>query len=121
GVPTFRTRGVIANFQPLWAYADTWITDLTVPALGPERSRWIYPIGSLARAGAVVAFGSDWSVSSLNPLEGIQVAVTRQGPAGEAAPPLNPEEAGALPAAPAADPIGAAHAHGLQAPSRALA
>src|SRR5262249_32672700 len=114
-VPRFRKLGVIANFQPLWAYADTWITDLTLPALGPERSRWIYPIGSLARAGAVVAFGSDWSVSSLDPLEGIQVAVTRQGPAGEAAPPFNPEEAGAPPAALAAYTIGAAHAKGLQA------
>ena len=39
----------------------------------------LYPIGSVARSGAVLAFGSDWSVSSLNPLEGIQVAVTRQG------------------------------------------
>ena len=113
-VPRFRKLGVIANFQPLWAYADTWITDLTVPALGPERSRWIYPIGSLSRAGAVVAFGSDWSVSSLNPLEGIQVAVTRQGPGGEAAPPLNPEEALPLPAALAAYTIGAAYANGLE-------
>jgi predicted amidohydrolase YtcJ len=114
-VPRFRKLGVIANFQPLWAYADTWITDLTIPALGPERSRWIYPIGSLARAGAVLAFGSDWSVSSLDPLEGIQVAVTRQGPAGEAAPPLDPEEAIPLPAALAAYTIGAAYANGVEA------
>jgi predicted amidohydrolase YtcJ len=78
-VPRFRRLGVIANFQPLWAYADTYITKLTVPALGAERSRWLYPIASLAKSGAVVACGSDWSVTSLNPLDAIQVGVTRRG------------------------------------------
>jgi predicted amidohydrolase YtcJ len=114
-VPRFRKLGVIANFQPLWAFADSYITDLTLPALGPERSRWLYPIGSVARAGAILAFGSDWSVSSLNPLEGIQVAVTRQGPAGEPASPLHAEEALPLPAALAAYTIGSAYASGLEA------
>ena len=109
-LPRFRRLDVIANFQPLWAFADSYITELTIPALGPERSRWLYPIGSLARSGAVLAFGSDWSVSSLNPLEGIQVALTRQGPAGEAAPPLLPGEAIDLPTALAAYTIGAAQA-----------
>ncbi|MBE3129680.1 MAG: amidohydrolase family protein, partial [Acidobacteria bacterium] len=64
----------------LWAYADPYITDLTVPILGPGRSRWLYPIGSVAGTGAVIAGGSDWSVSSMNPLEAIQVALTRRGP-----------------------------------------
>ncbi|HEY7818917.1 MAG TPA: amidohydrolase, partial [Vicinamibacteria bacterium] len=77
-IPRFKTLGVVANFQPLWAYADTYITELTEPQLGPERSRWLYPIGSLAKSGAVLAAGSDWSVSSMNPLEAIQVAVTRR-------------------------------------------
>jgi predicted amidohydrolase YtcJ len=109
-VPRFRALGVIANFQPLWGYADSYIKDLTWPALGPERSRYLYPIGSVARSGAVLAFGSDWSVSSLNPLEGIQVAVTRQGVGGEPDPPLLPEEAIDLPTAIAAYTIGAAYA-----------
>jgi predicted amidohydrolase YtcJ len=109
-VPRFRALGVAANFQPLWAYADAYIRDLTWPALGPERSRRLYPIGSVARSGAVLAFGSDWSVSSLNPLEGIQVAVTRQGPSGDKEPPLLPEEAIDLPAAVAAYTIGGAWA-----------
>jgi predicted amidohydrolase YtcJ len=78
-VPRFRRLGVIANFQPLWAYADTYITELTEPVLGPERSRWLYPIRSLADTGAVVACGSDWSVTSMNPLDAIQVAMTRRG------------------------------------------
>jgi len=78
-IPRFRQLGVIANFQPLWAYADSYITELTEPALGPERSRWLYPIASVMKTGAVVACGSDWSVSSMNPLDAMQVAVTRRG------------------------------------------
>jgi len=83
---------VIASFQPLWAFADSYITDLTEPVLGPARSRWLYPIGSLVKSGAVVAPGSDWTVSSMNPLEAIQVAVTRRGPTDSAGPAWIPEE-----------------------------
>jgi predicted amidohydrolase YtcJ len=79
-IPRFKRLGVAANFQALWAYADAYITDLTLPILGPVRSRWLYPIGSVARTGAVIVGGSDWSVSSMNPLEAIQVALTRRGP-----------------------------------------
>ncbi len=76
-IPRFRELGAVANFQPLWAMADNYITDLTMPILPPATHRWIYPIGSVLRSGAVVAFGSDWSVSSVNPLEEIEVAVRR--------------------------------------------
>ena len=79
-IPRFKALGVTANFQPLWAYADPYITELTLPILGPGRSRWLYPIGSVARTGAVIVGGSDWSVSSMNPLEAMQVAITRRGP-----------------------------------------
>ncbi|MEO8277815.1 MAG: amidohydrolase [Thermoanaerobaculia bacterium] len=76
-IPRFRDLGVIADFQPLWAFEDTYIKDLTAPFLGPERMRWNYPIASMAKSGAVLAAGSDWSVSSMNPLEAIEVALTR--------------------------------------------
>ncbi len=79
-IPRFKRLGAAANFQALWAYADPYITDLTLPILGPARSRWLYPIGSVARTGARIVGGSDWSVSSMNPLEAIQVAVTRRAP-----------------------------------------
>ncbi len=79
-IPRFRELGVIANFQPLWAFADPYIKDLTLPTLGPVRSRWLYPIGSVVKTGAMIAAGSDWPVTSLNPIEAIQVAVTRRGP-----------------------------------------
>jgi len=112
--PRFRTLGVIANFQPLWAWADPYITDLTLPALTPETARWIYPIRSVAAAGATLAFGSDWSVSSPNPLAGIQVAVTRRNPDGSGAAFL-PEESIPLATALAAYTMGSAFALGLDA------
>ena len=77
-IPRFQKLGIVANFQPLWAYPDEYITELTIPVLGPERSRWLYPIGSIVRTGATIVGGSDWSVSSMNPLDAIQVAVTRR-------------------------------------------
>jgi predicted amidohydrolase YtcJ len=77
-IPRFARLRVVANFQPLWAYRDSYISDLTEPKLGPERSRYLYPIASVMKSGAMVAAGSDWSVSSMNPLEAIQVGVTRR-------------------------------------------
>jgi hypothetical protein len=112
-MPRFRTLGVTANFQPLWAYADPYITDLTLPALAPATARRIYPIGSAEEAGAPLAFGSDWSVTSADPLRGIQVAVTRQGLDGTPEPFL-PNEAIRLDTALAAYTIGAARALGLE-------
>lgn len=91
-IPRFRRLGAAANFQALWAYADPYITDLTLPILGPARSRWLYPIGSVAATGAVVVGGSDWSVSSMNPLEAIEVALTRRGPDDPPGPAWIPEE-----------------------------
>ncbi|MDZ7361098.1 MAG: amidohydrolase [candidate division KSB1 bacterium] len=91
-IPRFRRLGVVANFQSLWAYADKYITDLTEPALGPARSRWLYPIASVMKTGAVVAGGSDWSVSSMNPLAAMQVAVTRRGLADSTGAAWHPEE-----------------------------
>ncbi|MEW5918479.1 MAG: amidohydrolase family protein, partial [Gemmatimonadota bacterium] len=88
----FASLGVVASFQPLWAYADTYITDLTVPRLGPQRSRYLYPINSVVQSGALVAAGSDWSVSSMNPLEAIQVAITRRALGDSAGKPWLPDE-----------------------------
>jgi predicted amidohydrolase YtcJ len=76
-IPRFRELGVVANGQPLWACYEPQMIDLTIPFLGPERSTWQYPFGSLLRSGAQLAFGSDWAVSSCDPLEEIHVAVNR--------------------------------------------
>jgi len=91
-IARFATLGVVPSFQPLWAYADRYILDLTEPVLGPARSRWLYPIGSVSRAGAPLAAGSDWSVSSMNPLLAIQVAITRRPPDSTTGPAWLPEQ-----------------------------
>jgi hypothetical protein len=83
-IPRLAELEVVAAFQPLWAYADTYITELTEPVIGPGRSRWLYPIRSVAEAGATLACGSDWSVTSMNPLLGIEVGVTRRAPLADA-------------------------------------
>ena len=90
-IPRFQRLGVIADFQPLWAFDDPYINDLTVPVLGLERSRWLYPIGAVAKTGAVVVGGSDWPVTSMNPLEAIQIGITRRDPAAGPGPAWLPE------------------------------
>jgi predicted amidohydrolase YtcJ len=86
----FAALDVVANAQPLWACNDDYQAELTQPFLGPTRSGWQYPFGSLLRSGARMAMGSDWGVSTANVMEEIEVAVTRTGDSGS---PLNPAEA----------------------------
>jgi len=75
-LPRFRASGVIANFEPYWCQYDDFQTRLTVPRLGDRGSRQ-YPINTVLKTGARLSFGSDWPVSTLNPLEGLRVAVSR--------------------------------------------
>ncbi|MET0735952.1 MAG: amidohydrolase [Microbacterium sp.] len=81
-VPRFRSLGVAANMQSLWAALEPQMVDLTLPFLGSPRDAWQYPFGDLLRAGAVLAAGSDWSVSTPNPLAAIHVAVNRMAAPG---------------------------------------
>jgi len=74
--PRFAELGVVANAQPYWAAHSAYVDDLTLPFIG-ERAAYHYPFGSLARAGAPLAFGSDWTVSTANPLPIVEVAVSR--------------------------------------------
>ncbi|HEU4448979.1 MAG TPA: amidohydrolase [Gaiellaceae bacterium] len=92
-LPRFAELGVVANVSPYWACRSGYVTDLTEPFIGPERSARMYPFGSLRRAGARLAFGSDWTVSTPNPLLEIEVAVTRAPPDDRGAEPLLPGEA----------------------------
>ena len=68
---------MVANFQPLWACAEIQMEELTLPFVGAERALWQYQIGSLLGLGTRMAFGSDWPVSSADPLQEIHVAVNR--------------------------------------------
>jgi predicted amidohydrolase YtcJ len=79
-VPRFGALGVAANMQPLWATYEPQMVDLTIPVIGEERTAWQYPFGELARTGAWLAGGSDWPVSSADPIAGIHVAVNRRTP-----------------------------------------
>jgi predicted amidohydrolase YtcJ len=79
-IPRFRELDVAANAQPLWAAHEAQMDVLTIPYIG-ERWRWQYPFRSLRAAGAVLAMGSDWSVSSANPIWEMHLAVERLAPA----------------------------------------
>ena len=73
----FARLGVAANLQMLWACFDDQMVDLTIPFLGEERAGWQYPFGGLHRAGARLVAGSDWPVSTPDPLAAIHTAVNR--------------------------------------------
>lgn len=73
----FRTLGVSVNAQPLWARLEPQMTELTLPFLGTERAAWQYPFGDMENSGAMLAFGSDWPVSTPDPIKIIHVAVNR--------------------------------------------
>ncbi|WP_396657188.1 amidohydrolase [Microbacterium sp.] len=76
-IPRFRALGVAANMQSLWAALEPQMVELTLPFLGSPRDAWQYPFGDLQRAGAVLVAGSDWSVSTPNPMAAIHTAVNR--------------------------------------------
>jgi predicted amidohydrolase YtcJ len=92
-VRRFANAGATANLQPLWAQNDTGFLEHTVPFLDPSFEQLIYPFGDLHRAGASLAAGSDWPVSSADPIEGIHVAVNRSSHETVDAGPLLPEQA----------------------------
>jgi hypothetical protein len=111
-LPRFAALDVVVNAQPLWAQPEPQMTALTLPVLGPRRGARQYPWASLLRTGARLAFGSDWPVSSADPLQGIAVAVDRLGadsPVGAA--PFLPAERLTLDEALTAATRGAAYLH----------
>jgi predicted amidohydrolase YtcJ len=108
-LPRFAELDVSANFQALWALPDSWIMGINLPVVGPERVNRMYPIASLQRAGGRLVAGSDWDVSSMNPLLAIQVALTRRDPEGGFEGVLNADERVDLAAMLAAYTINGAH------------
>lgn len=92
-VPRFAALDVVANCQAYWAQHEPQMEELTVPFLGRERADLQYPFADLVRSGARLAMGSDWSVTTANPLEEIEVAVTRIDPENRHNAPFLPEQA----------------------------
>jgi predicted amidohydrolase YtcJ len=72
-IERFARLGVVASMQPLHKADDGRYAE---QAIGTQRCRTSYAFDSLLKAGACVAFGSDWPVVSLNPFPGIHAAVT---------------------------------------------
>src|SRR3712207_4416153 len=89
-VPRFRALDVTANLQALWAVHEPQMDELTIPFLGPERAARQYPFADLHASGARLCAGSDWPVSSADPLQAMHVAVNRQPPGDPDAEPLLP-------------------------------
>jgi predicted amidohydrolase YtcJ len=112
-IPRFAALGATANIQPLWATNESQMTELTIPFLGEARSTRQYPFAALAKAGARICGGSDWPVSSPDPLLGVHVAVNRSLP-DNADSPFLPEQALTRQTALAAYTAGSARINGLE-------
>ena len=79
-IPRFAQLGVIASMQPTHCISDKKFCEKRI---GHERSKGAYAWKSLADAGAKLAFGTDYQVEPLNPMEGLYAAVTRKERLGE--------------------------------------
>ena len=91
-IPRFSELKISANFQAAWALPDEWITEINIPELGVERVNRMYPIRSIHDAGGTIVGGSDWAVTTMNPLIAIETAVTRQDPTNRVEGTLNAKE-----------------------------
>ena len=115
-IPRFARLSATANIQPLWATHEPQMDELTIPFLGERRSGWQYPFRSLLDSGSPLCAGSDWPVSSPNPLWGAHVAVNRSLPAiaeGVGGDPFLPGQALGLTEVLAAYTSGSARVNGL--------
>lgn len=108
-VERLAAQGTVASVQPIHLASDLLIAR---ERLGEERCRGAYPWASLLRAGAPLAFGTDWPIEPLEPLDGLYVALRRLPPPSRrvAAEPFFPGEAIGLDAALRAYTLGSAEA-----------
>ncbi len=93
-VSRFAELNVMATFQPFWAFESAYHPFYRT-VLGDDRTeRTHYLLGSVHRAGGRLVGGSDWFVTSMNPLDAISVGVRRMDPelADGEAPILMPSE-----------------------------
>jgi predicted amidohydrolase YtcJ len=79
-IPRFARLGIIASMQPTHCISDK---KFCVKRIGTERAKGAYAWKSLADTGADIAFGTDYQVEPLNPMEGLYASVTRKERAGE--------------------------------------
>ena len=112
-LPRFHELGVVANVTPYWAVLSGYVRDLTLPFVSAEASASMYAFGSILRAGGRLAFGSDWNVSTPDPLLQLEVAVTRRRPGEDGDEAFLPQERLTLDEAIAAATMGSAYVNHL--------
>jgi len=88
-IPRFAKLGVIASMQPTHCITDKRFAEKRI---GLERCKGAYAWRRLLEAGARIAFGTDYSVEPLDPLEGLYASVTRKDRAGEPGPGWFPDQ-----------------------------
>ena len=88
-IPRFAKLGIIASMQPTHCISDKKFCEKRI---GPERAKGAYAWKSLADAGTIIAFGTDYQVEPLNPMEGLYAAVTRKDRLGEDGEGWHPEQ-----------------------------
>ena len=76
----FAGLDAVANLQPLWACHEDQLDTLTLPFMPESAQDRQYPFGDLFNGGAKLAAGSDWPVSSADPIAGSHIAVNRISP-----------------------------------------
>ncbi|MCX5129372.1 amidohydrolase [Streptomyces sp. NBC_00347] len=111
-IPRFHELGATANIQALWAAHEPQMDELTIPFLGERRAALQYPFAALLNSGATLAAGSDWPVSSPDPIAALHTAVNRHEPASDR-PVFLPEQRIPLDAALAAYTAGSAYVNHL--------
>jgi len=91
-IPRFSELNIAATFQAVWAMPDEYITGISIPEIGIERVNKMYPIQSVFEAGGLIVGGSDWAVTTMNPLIAIETAITRKDPEDRLKGTLNKDE-----------------------------
>jgi len=91
-IPRFGKLGVIASMQPLHALPNDNNLKVWARNIGPERAERSWPWHSIMNGGGRVAFGSDWSVVTINPWPGVQMLLTRETLEGTPPGGWNPEQ-----------------------------
>ncbi|OHT19354.1 amidohydrolase [Edaphosphingomonas haloaromaticamans] len=79
-LPRFGRHGIIASMQPVHQTSDRLMAEAR---LGPARLAGAYAWASMRKAGATLAFGSDFPVESPDPFAGLAAATSREDPAGQ--------------------------------------
>jgi predicted amidohydrolase YtcJ len=79
-IPRFAQLGVIPSMQPTHCISDKLFYEKRV---GYERCKGTYAWRSFTDAGSTLAFGTDYQVEPLNPMEGLYAAVSRKDRLGE--------------------------------------